>query len=804
MKEQKTSILHEGMGVAVAERTILRPRYKGTPPPKLVLNPNDPHQQKWFQVAYGSDVPVEYSETAEFMEKAPERNVDFDFETWDDVAQRVAEGNVGIIDPSDNPEIDALCESIASGTVLMSGRHMQHGDRHQSKRPMMVFTNCSTSANSFGQFMLLLNGSGVGRSYDDDLMLVDWDYAPNVQCVISEDHPDYPWGGQFLSTREARHRFNGGRKIHWYHVEDSREGWAKAVEYIEGMAYQKIYHDHLVVLDFSDVRPNGAPIKGMQGRPSSGPIPLMSAIHKMLTLKGAGMERWKQAMFVDHYLAECVLVGGARRAARMSTKFWKDKDILQFIEIKRPIEYKGLKVEEVLEYRQTRSEQGLFPLQAFLWSSNNSVMVDQEFWDLVNLKRGEEGYATDLARHARKVFETVVNCSYGDGTGEPGFINHHHLKTDETGIEETYNTPEPYMGYEHFQVHEDTEMYLRALSKRMRSKKYKFLVNPCAEIVLLTLGGFCVIGDLAPVMAKDYEELEKHARAMTRSLIRTNQMKSIYQKEVNRTNRIGVSLTGVHEWAWKWFGVTFYDLLDEYGKGAEFWGTVAQLSNAVMDEATIYSKMLGIEVPHTSLTIKPSGTTSKWLGLSEGWHLPSMKQYLRWVSFRSDSEQVTEYESRGYPIKKLRTYEGQTIVGFPTEPKLAEMMPEELIVTAGEATPEEQYEWILLGEKYWLKGGGEGDMDNQISYTLKYDPKVVSLSEFSDTLKTYQSKVKCCSVMPQDDMASYEYQPEEPINRAQFEELMRKIEKTQYEDISKEHIDCSSGACPVDFNEEKL
>jgi hypothetical protein len=197
-------------------------------------------------------------------------------------------------------------------------------------------------------------------------------------------------------------------------------------------------------------------------------------------------------------------------------------------------------------------------------------------------------------------------------------------------------------------------------------------------------------------------------------------------------------------------------------------------------------------------------TTAKWFGLTEGWHLPSMKQYLRWVSFRSDSPQVEEYRKQGYPVRELKTYSQQSIVGFPTVPLLSEMMPEEKIVTAAEATPEEQFEWLMLGEKYWLKSGGDGDMDNQISYTLKYKPDEVSFEEFCDTIKTYQSNVKCCSVMPQEEIVAYEYQPEEPITKGKYEEIIRAIKKTQHEDVSKEHIDCSTGACPVDFNEEKL
>lgn len=45
---------------------------------------------------------------------------------------------------------------------------------------MGVLTNCVTAAASFTLFYLLLNGSGVGRSYDDELDVVDWGKAPRL------------------------------------------------------------------------------------------------------------------------------------------------------------------------------------------------------------------------------------------------------------------------------------------------------------------------------------------------------------------------------------------------------------------------------------------------------------------------------------------------------------------------------------------------------------------------------------------------------------------------------------------------
>ena len=115
----------------------------------------------------------------------------------------------------------------------MSGRHLQHGDETQPTRNMEVFTNCSTAASSFILFYLLMNGSGVGRAYDDDMCVVDWDNMPNVRCVIAQDHPDFEWGVD-ESVRDAEHKYGKSNGIKWFEVPDSREGWAQAIEMVGG------------------------------------------------------------------------------------------------------------------------------------------------------------------------------------------------------------------------------------------------------------------------------------------------------------------------------------------------------------------------------------------------------------------------------------------------------------------------------------------------------------------------------------------------------------------------------------------
>lgn len=772
--------LYPGMGQAVAERTILRKKADGT------------------------------------------------VETWKDVAARVALGN-SLLTPDfvedkspghTRTEEALLRKHIANASLLMSGRHLQHGDETQPSRNMEVFTNCSTAATSFAQFYMLMNGSGVGRSYDDDMILANMDYAPNVRCVLDENHKDFDYSAH-EDARSAKHKYRG-KDVMWFTVPDSREGWAKALEIWENAAFEKIHKDKTLVLDFSIVRPKGSPIGGMQNRPSSGPVPLMNAFQKAMTLKGSGMDPWMQAMYLDHYFAECVLVGGARRSARMSTKTWRDRSVIDFIRIKRPIEYDGKTMDEVIELRKRRAETGQYPYQSFLWSSNNSVTVDSEFWSLIEADDEKLSHdALKLARHARRVLKALIESSYGDGTGEPGIINVDKLVQNDEGIDAKYSA----FGSKKYQIEEDTELFMQRITRRARKKKHNMIVNPCGEIALSLLGGFCVIADVVPFHCETLAEAEEAFRVATRALMRTNLMDSVYGAEVKRTNRIGVGMTGVNEFAWKFFKVGFKDAIkvdpnggfvpksDADERALQFWETLSRFSNAVNDEAEKYAKVLGVNVPHTLTTIKPAGTTSKLFGLTEGWHLPSMAWYMRWVQFTEDSPLVKEYAEKNYQVKKLvKSVNNTVIVGFPTTLAIGTMMDESSLVFAGDAAPEEQYRWLMLGERYWIEGR-TNDRDsvghgrgNQISYTLKYVPGKVSYSEFSKMLVEYQSKIRCCSVMPQEDdesLASYEYLPEQPLNKAEYEKYYRMINSHLKEDIGLEHIDCGTGACPVDFNETK-
>ena len=167
---------------------------------------------------------------------------------------------------------------------------------------MEVFTNCATAIASFAKFYLLLNGSGVGRSYDDELVAVDWAHAPDLLLYLSPTHPDYP------RERDALCRFAvelaccpapssrptptaarallgrdlladlaqaaGRRHVHASPTA-ARAGRRRS------SCWKRWHSSGARGARWCSICPTsaarGAPIRGMQGRPASGPISLLRA-----------------------------------------------------------------------------------------------------------------------------------------------------------------------------------------------------------------------------------------------------------------------------------------------------------------------------------------------------------------------------------------------------------------------------------------------------------------------------------------------------------------------------------------------
>jgi hypothetical protein len=337
------------------------------------------------------------------------------------------------------------------------------------------------------------------------------------------------------------------------------------------------------------------------------------------------------------------------------------------------------------------------------------------------------------------------------------------------------------------------KMYDAAV-KQIEQTKYTHITNPCGEITLHSKGGYCVLSSIVPFFCDTLKEVKETAAIAARFLIRVNTMDSIYKDEVIRTNRIGVGMTGIHEFALKFFNYGFYDLIDE-SVSQDFWDFIGELRVHTEQAAYAYSSEIGVAKPHTVTTMKPDGSIAKLFGLTEGAHLAAHKFYLRWVQFQNTDPLIQQYKKEGYPTILSKKYPDVTMVGFPTVPMIATLDPEK-VVTASEASPSDQFKYLMLLEKYWL---GEGN--NQISYTLKFDTEKHNIDDFRAVLASFQSKVRCCAVMPTMSDAKikelYEYLPEEEVSKEYFDFIMNNLNKETDIAFTKDELQCASGACPM-------
>ncbi len=423
-----------------------------------------------------------------FENKYSRRKPDGTMQTYAERVREMIHGNF-LMDPrwtgaateQENPalwrDFVRSTELAVAGAMPTSGRHLQHGDDDQPNRRIELHSNCSTTVFSFMLFRLLLRGSGVGRDYSSVCCRVNWDNMPDIRLVLDDSHPDFHKGngqGWLESKRDARHKYDSeSENVRWFTVGDSREGWSKCVEILETAAFQEKHKNKLFIFDFSEVRPEGSPIGGLQGRPASGPIAFMTALSQIYSIKNAGMKPWKQAMFVDHYLAASVVWGGARRAARMSVKNWRDRDVIEFVDIKRG---------------------------GFLWSSNNSILADQEFWEAARKPQHS---------HARRVFEAVVNAAYHDSTGEPGFINIDLCNNNKDGMDliTGSNFIDPVV---YGDLHPRTQDMAANVLIHIKKLQYPFLTNPCfaADTLIVTDKGARPIQDLVGETVRIHDGIE--------------------------------------------------------------------------------------------------------------------------------------------------------------------------------------------------------------------------------------------------------------------------------------------------------
>lgn len=348
-------------------------------------------------------------------------------EEWPETVKRVVEGNINL-DPrlkgDPDPEVveeltgeaENLFKLIYGLAATPSGRNLwvsgtpyqeKHGDalnncwfiaiRPQKYGDSKIIPGYLDSKDEVAvsmpwafMFDELMKGGGVGFSvtHSNVSQMPRVDHACELVCLIDAANPSAEETREAGAADRAQWIAENGNPEQqadcWYYrLEDSREGWVRALAAVIDSHFDYFPHGiRRVVLDVSDVRPRGARIHGFGGT-ASGPAPLVEMlrdVNRILDQRAGESLSSVDCTDISNLIGKAVVAGNVRRSAELALGDWDDNG------------FRTMKQDpEQLSHHR--------------WASNNSVVVDgkpEQYEQVAHevIVNGEPGVVDlNLSRH---------------------------------------------------------------------------------------------------------------------------------------------------------------------------------------------------------------------------------------------------------------------------------------------------------------------------------------------------------------------------------------------------------------------
>lgn len=295
-------------------------------------------------------------------------------ETWKETCARAINGNCSYL-PTEDGEPEKLFDNMFNLRQRISGRMLWMGGTEALDKTPLAAYNCSgivmDNINAFHElFYLLMVGTGVGcRVLKEDVAkLPQFDTSKKLYHVKTP----VPQGTTLERTKVS----NYGNSI-IITVGDSKEGWCEALTaYLNTMAD---YTTKSISIDYSYIRPQGAPLKTFGGY-ASGYVSLkemFEKLNKIITEESTnGKLRPLNVSDMCNIVGQNVVAGGTRRTAELILFSPDDEEMLH-------------------------AKENLDPEHYFRYMSNNSMYLEDK----------------PTKEELRKLMLSIKE------TGEPGFIN---------------------------------------------------------------------------------------------------------------------------------------------------------------------------------------------------------------------------------------------------------------------------------------------------------------------------------------------------------------------------------------------
>jgi len=311
-------------------------------------------------------------------------------------------------------------------------------------------------------------------------------------------------------------------------------------------------------------------------------------------------------------------------------------------------------------------------------------------------------------------------------------------------------------------------------------------LNPCAEI-LLSSNGFCnLVTTAIPKFKRNFYEIQRALYIMGRANYRqtcVDLQDNILSPEWHQTNEAlrlcGMSLTGIAQSPW----------LTDY--------QIKQMRNAAVTGAYSMADELGLPRPKLVTTIKPEGTGSKIMDVSEGIHNPLGQFIFNWVNFSHVDPIVDLCGRAGYRTMENPTDPNGKLVCFPVDYTGCRFESVDGMKVNRESAVvqlDRYRKWNTL----WT--------DHNTSITVSWD--ISEVDDIVDWLYKYWNDYVAVSWMtrinptmkPED--VGYKYLPQEVVTEDRFNDYNSELSPVDWSSLhpgvhDMEMAGCESGVCPV-------
>lgn len=559
-----------------------------------------------------------------------------------------------------------------------SGRSLWVAGTEWSKKPENFpgYYNCCSmhvdDVSIFGLLMeLAMMGTGTGAVLELDVIGKLPPIKRGLFCEIVQ-HNEGSKGGS-ANTEIKLVGIQEENPVIKVTVGDSRQGWAAAYQGLielamgkpaDGEEEETTSVDAAIILDLSQVRQAGEPLKGFGG--TANPIRLQETMERAMNIltKAAGrkLTSIECCLLIDE-AASAVVAGNIRRSAGMRQFCAEDRDAM--------VAKDGL-------YKQ--DEDG-----------NWSVDPEKEALRMANHTRCFHQKPTlDIIKEA-------VTKQFWSGEGAIQYVPEMIARSNA----DLLDTPEKkakfldvYVKVGKWQAAD----YLKELAEAageptderiIQHRLERFGLNPCGEISLRD--NLCNLSEVH-LNTIDPKDLELQHNAF---YVGGLQVAALLNHEFvperlaySRKNDpiVGVSFTGlfdffVHAFGAEWLGWMMKGrptgpLYKKYAKKEQVY--LQSWRDSAEQGVKDYCQQQGLRVPNRFTTVQPAGSKSLLTGASPGWHPPKAQRFIRRITFGVNDPLVSALRDYGYnviPAQSARDEEGNLLDDI-FDPRVQEVLVE--------------------------------------------------------------------------------------------------------------------------------